>query len=573
MLIGHMARALREEEAGQAVVVGALSMLILALAVLATAQLGRGIERRVQLQAAADDAAYSVAAAAARSLNFAAWANRTVVAHYVSMIALQSLSSYLTGLQTLMWRAGDLLQTISALACAGVAICPGCGLGALSRAADAAGRALHELVDSTWSAVDELDSLAARGVEGLGALNLALSKAAEDLRRDTERVLADESPQSLAMSVARAAVPEANAGSSHPYLPAMAELNGAAYRRLFDQGALAIPPGGTALRGESEREDDKVQNAERLMAEITNASRTGRASQAGGVRFESHRRLGGHTALAGPAAAAVGLSLAGTSRLVSGMSPRRFTEGAVPRGDPGDRQRLNDLFEGGRYATQFSRGAALASAEHVSAIGPDAAGRSSGIVGIQAWPRASDPMRSFHCRLPDDPSQRHRLIPLAPGCPKVALTTPPVCVNEGGRHRFGGLSPYLSFALSEDSAESFGQPDFYALAHLAPKEARLAGVDALGFGGGSPFVWRLGRTASLDGVGEPGLKGPMPGLHAWARSQVYYHRPGHWTEPPNLFNPFWKARLAPVERRVELLLARAHLSPAHARLVRAATVH
>ncbi len=573
MLIGRMARALREEESGQAVVVGALSILILALAVLATAQLGRGIERRVQLQAAADDAAYSVAAAAARSLNFAAWANRTVVAHQVSMIALQSVSSYLTGLQTLMWKAGDLLQTLSALACAGAAICPGCGLGQLSVAAGAAARALHELVNSTWSAVDGLDSLAASGVEGLGALNLALSRTADGLRRDTERALSDESPQSLAMSVVRAAAPQANAGSSHPYRSAMAELNGAAYRRLFDPGAAAIPPGGTALRGEREREDDKVQNAERLMAEITNASRTGRASQAGGVRFESHRWLGAPTALAGPAGAAIGVGLAGTSRLVSGMSPRRFTEGAAPQGDPGDRRRLNDLFELGPWATQFSRGGAMASAEYVSAIGPDAAGRSSGIVGIQAWPRASDPMRSFHCRLHDDPSQRHRLIPLAPGCPQAALTAPVVCVNEGGRHRFAGLSPYLSFALSEDSAESFGQPDFYALAQLAPKDARLSGVNALGFGGGNPFVWRLGRTASLDGVGEPGLPGPMPGLHAWARSQVYYHRPGHWTEPPNLFNPYWRARLAPVERRVELLLARAHLDPSHARLVRASMAH
>ncbi|MFC1482519.1 hypothetical protein ACFL51_01805 [Myxococcota bacterium] len=27
---------------------------------------------------------------------------------------------------------------------------------------------------------------------------------------------------------------------------------------------------------------------------------------------------------------------------------------------------------------------------------------------------------------------------------------------------------------------------------------------------------------------------------------VYYHRPGVWEEHPNFFNPFWRARLAPV---------------------------
>jgi len=353
----------------------------------------------------------------------------------------------------------------------------------------------------------------------------------------------------------------------------MAELNGAAYRGLFDPGAAAIPPGGTELRGEPEQANDPVQNAERLMVEIANASRTGRASEAGGVRFESHRSLLGGSGSHGSGEGAVSVGLAGTSRLVSGMSPRRFTEGAVSQGNPGDRKKTNHLFEGGRYTTQFTRGGALASAEYVSAVEPDAAGRSSRIVGIQAWTDASDPLRSFHCRLADDSSQRNRQLAIAPGCPRVALTQPAVCDNEGGRHRFSGLGPFLSFAISEDSNKLFGQADFYGLAHLAPSGSRLAGVEAFGFGGRGTYSWRVGRTASLDGVGEPGLRGPMPGLHAWARAQVYYHRPGHWTEPPNLFNPFWKARLAPVERRLDLLLARARLSPEEEGLARSATVH
>jgi hypothetical protein len=27
---------------------------------------------------------------------------------------------------------------------------------------------------------------------------------------------------------------------------------------------------------------------------------------------------------------------------------------------------------------------------------------------------------------------------------------------------------------------------------------------------------------------------------------AYYHRPGDWREPPNLFNPMWGAKLMPV---------------------------
>ena len=36
---------------------------------------------------------------------------------------------------------------------------------------------------------------------------------------------------------------------------------------------------------------------------------------------------------------------------------------------------------------------------------------------------------------------------------------------------------------------------------------------------------------------------------AWAAvsaAMAYYHRPGDWREPPNLFSPFWGAKLMPV---------------------------
>jgi hypothetical protein len=38
-------------------------------------------------------------------------------------------------------------------------------------------------------------------------------------------------------------------------------------------------------------------------------------------------------------------------------------------------------------------------------------------------------------------------------------------------------------------------------------------------------------------------------VRAAARAQAYYHRPGNWAEPPNFFNPYWRARLAPIAER------------------------
>jgi hypothetical protein len=36
------------------------------------------------------------------------------------------------------------------------------------------------------------------------------------------------------------------------------------------------------------------------------------------------------------------------------------------------------------------------------------------------------------------------------------------------------------------------------------------------------------------------------GFHAVSAAMAYYHRPGDWREPPNLFNPFWGAKLTTV---------------------------
>lgn len=30
-----------------------------------------------------------------------------------------------------------------------------------------------------------------------------------------------------------------------------------------------------------------------------------------------------------------------------------------------------------------------------------------------------------------------------------------------------------------------------------------------------------------------------------SKAVVYYHHPGYWREPPNFFNPYWRAKLHP----------------------------
>jgi hypothetical protein len=79
---------------GQSLVLGALMILILSLATLATLNIGHNITERVRLQNTADASAYSMAAMEARAFNFYAFANRTQVSHYVAAMVWQSMLSF-----------------------------------------------------------------------------------------------------------------------------------------------------------------------------------------------------------------------------------------------------------------------------------------------------------------------------------------------------------------------------------------------------------------------------------------------------------------------------------------------
>src|SRR5207302_7574488 len=97
----QLLQRLRSDEEGQALVLAAIFGLVLMLCVLSTVNLGRAVYEKVQLQTAADAAAYSQAAVEARVLNFTAYTNRAMVVHYASIMAA---SAFLTWVHFL-WSA------------------------------------------------------------------------------------------------------------------------------------------------------------------------------------------------------------------------------------------------------------------------------------------------------------------------------------------------------------------------------------------------------------------------------------------------------------------------------------
>jgi hypothetical protein len=79
---------------------------------------------------------------------------------------------------------------------------------------------------------------------------------------------------------------------------------------------------------------------------------------------------------------------------------------------------------------------------------------------------------------------------------------------------------------------------------------------------GNKGRWELGsdgKLTLLDGqhdnaYGDPGVLDMVPRRNGAAVSKalVYFHRPDNWQMPPNLFDPYWKAKLHPFDGKEEI---------------------
>ncbi len=134
----------------------------------------------------------------------------------------------------------------------------------------------------------------------------------------------------------------------------------------------------------------------------------------------------------------------------------------------------------------------------------------------------------------------------------------------GGSHRFEGINTreltgcvqkgncFMKFRANDDARRDWGQPRVYS--YLTRP---LRGGDE-----GQPLPWELNDSASVTlhhGDFTGGLTLAAGEGAALSQALVYYHRFGEngWREAPNLFNPYWRAKLHPFtqEQAVKVLEA------------------
>ncbi|WP_043709137.1 hypothetical protein [Corallococcus macrosporus] len=496
------ARARRRAQRGQAIVLGALSFLVLALMVTLSFNLAHALRQKMGLQQHSDALAYSMAVLEARSLNYYAVSNRGIAASYVAM---NSLHAYMAAASVTgeMMRASEKnfkeFERIEYLRCA----CKGCyehclhAREAAQTAADfaRAGRSY----DKRLRALESSFNAAVRGVDVM-VDNLHASQ--REAHTQTLQAIQDGRSQGLNHLAAETA-PDVGA------LPgAVGGLNANEFNCAVD---------GMSCRGSVENASPEA--LARVMTEISNATRSGwpAARKAGGLEGGIRKPKYLHQDFL--------TELEKIAKREYRVTSHEGTSKSVQ-----DKGQVND---GGKQGG--NQGTTVAGREEgtIQNTWRYHGLRSSNDYDAEVW---SDANGGGHT-----PGGAHSGSHTFEGVNANALSG---CARSG--------NCFMKFRANPSSDRDWGQPRVYSYL-----------TRPLRVGDPRKAPWELNASARIQlthgaqGTGSLTLAA-QEGV-ALSKALVYYHRFGAngWREAPNLFSPYWRAKLHPIspDEAVEVLEA------------------
>jgi hypothetical protein len=515
---------LKKSEEGQTLVLAAVFGLVLMLCVLGTVNLGRAVYDKVQLQAAADSAAYSEAAMEARVMNFTAYANRAMVVHYASIMAQ---TAYLTWLHFEWGVIRPILNLLKYVPY----------IGSVATAIDTVLHAVMVAIDVAVAILVPVLSLA----------NLMLWGLEEGAWLSVWARLGTSMP----------AQGHSGDSASHPYLPIWPNLIPQMNQVVFSQtrGVSAVPMAALdAAKMLINSKDQNVQLARLHMLEIANSARQPWVAYGDGYPTPSVSPLARHfewgpIPLIKAAAGNVARTELGTFEPKGGILGLKNAQPQVWSGTKFQAW-ANWDFKIFHLHIRLSLFWFVALDSLLPMKGPN---NKNVYSYFDIW----------------HPNWWQKILVNA----IVPMLLP--ALNQGVQwannnakpspdFRAYVFSPYVYYAAHAGTKQkvgpagangNFAQPD--VLVGLAKEgrdynaergAARYYGHRFTWHGGGAGTGTTDFSYTNADWPTIPGLPRQVlhKGLNAFSAAQVYYHRPGDWKEQPNFFNPLWGARLMPV---------------------------
>lgn len=478
---------------GQTLVLTAMSMLIISLMMMLSFNLSRAIHSRIALQQHSDATAFSTAVVQARTLNYLAYTNRAIAASLVAQTNLHATMAAASAAPEL-FRAGAIsfgvLSAMEAFLC-WLATPPPVGPGIASMAVHCPHIAQAAAViprmnreARTWRRrARQLDAPFRRAVQQLDAMMEHLYRSEQAMVTWTETFLVSGDISELR---------DKNAPQSTAVPMALRGINAQKFACTIDGAAYSSCTEPTL----------RQRNRSRILTNVANASRT-----SWGAARDPMYHFGPQV----------------MQRLMNGVQRRGLTNltGASGTAKIIDRNSRGQLHDGSRTR----EGRVVGADEHVSvftypficmlAVGY---GEASADIYTGQRGRGRHNHRSSH-------SGSHNGFQ---GSNRASGTG---CLTQG--------NCFIRFRGDSRRDQDFGQPKVYA---MGSTQLRL---DKQGQGA----AWEINDQGTVNfehgdqGTGTLNLRSGEGA--AVSKAMVYYHRLGDWREHPNMFNPFWRAKLHP----------------------------
>jgi hypothetical protein len=483
----HHQQILRRSARGQALVLASLSLLLLALMVALSFNLSHALRQKTRLQQHSDAMAYSMAIIQARTLNYFASSNRAIAATFVAMNSVHGYMSAASVTSEMMHSAKTnfyIIAGIEALLCAP---CPWTGSACqhcphVIQAIRVA-RKFRREAQKYERKIRNVESDFNKAVQALDFMIDTIHASQKLVFADTVRVLTDG--RSFGLDQLRTI----NAPEASNLVAAVGGLNAAEFSCAIDGMPCMLP-------GKPSNSSNRVRGL--VMTEVANAARPEWAANRGYPSYLNPQFL---------------------ADLMFNIQGEGFTIVTSHNGTSKTGHQRNDsMLHGGFSASNDGRmsgahdhGGTFSQWKH----GIGASGYSAEIY--------SDDRRGFH-----QPRRGHSGSHAEyEGSSSQDLLS---CTMQG--------NCFMKFRADSDPNRDFGQPRAYSYLTMRMRADNV-----------SEAPWQLNDSATVrfrhGAMGEGTVELAANEGAALSKALVYYHRLGNWREQPNMFNPFWRAKLHP----------------------------
>jgi hypothetical protein len=524
----------REGESGQAIILGVLSLFLLALMVMMSFNLSQAVHEKIRIQQSSDAMAYSMAVSQARAFNYFAYTNRTMAAAYVSMASLHAYMASATSTLAMLKQAEVHYYIFAALEVVEACKCKYCAcVQHFFHAAQAVRTGLRHGREarSLRNDLRDIDEHFDRAIAALQFKINLLHGSQQAMYAYTAQQLAGIGPSYKLGDIADTNAPQADGGLL------LGAINANNFNCAIDGGLIPC----LDLGGERPGEVDK-ENKRAVMTEVANATRAN----------TGHSGVSNHTWI--------------TERvdMFMGIIPLHLHPNFLQNfmdDIPGDSDNFAMLPRGtAKFTDDMSRDA-LSSADQ---------GTDGSVVGADE-----------HGYVMSMWEHQHIMPPIMAGPYHAEIYSH----TDGGRHRYSTLfgfahtnvggtdhdefqgvhagdgfgscilrgSCFMKFNSDPSPDRAFGQPAVFSY--------HRQGLNLNEDGETGP--WELNQQAEVrfahGDMGEGRLRLAAGDGAAISKALTYYHRLGNWQEPPNFFNPYWRAKLHPFTDDEALLVLGAAL--------------